>query len=261
MRRFILGDIHGAHKAMLQCFERSGFDKEKDQLIQLGDIADGWPEVRQCVDELLSCKNLIAIKGNHDDWFNEFIDNGEYHPDNWKQGGEGTLRSYAIPAGLETYSYFNSGYGGWRTRPRNLLRSDIPVDHRNFFKNQIPYHLDEERNLFVHGGINRHYTLEENVGGDPAVLWWDRDLFNLSRDAESSKQPLKYKEKFKRIYIGHTQTTYFNTTKPMYVDRVVNIDTGAGWDGVLTIMNIDDGAYWQSDDVRTLYPNERGRNK
>lgn len=258
----MIGDIHGAHKALLQCFERSGFDKDKDRLIQLGDVADGWPEVKQCVEELLKCINLIPIKGNHDDWFLDFILDKEYHPDNWVQGGEGTLRSYAEPAGLEVFQFFNGGRGGYRTRPRSLsVTMDIPKSHQNFFKNQLPYYLDEDRNLFVHGGINRHYTLEENMEKDRHVLWWDRDLFNLSRGAENSKQPLKYKEDFKRIYIGHTQTTYFGTTKPMYVDKLINLDTGVGFDGVLTMMNLADGSYVQSDDVRSLYPNEKGRNK
>lgn len=257
-RTFVMGDIHGAHKAMLQCFERSGFNKEKDKLIQLGDVADGWPEVKKCVDELLSCKNLVAIKGNHDDWFNEFIGCGEYHPDNWRQGGEGTLRSYAIPVEKKVIPNMS---GGYRASPPLSVKGDIPLEHRAFFKNQVFYFLDEDKNLFVHGGINRHYTLEENVSGDPAVLWWDRDLFNLSRGAENSGQKLKYKEEFKKIYIGHTQTTYFGQTTPMYVDRIINIDTGAGWDGVLTIMNVADGTYYQSDDVRTLYPDEKGRNR
>ena len=66
MKRFAIGDIHGNYKALKQCLERSAFDKENDLLIQLGDVADGWHEVYECVDELLSIKNTIFIKGNHD---------------------------------------------------------------------------------------------------------------------------------------------------------------------------------------------------
>ena len=66
MKTFAIGDIHGAHKALLQCIERSGIDKENDVLIFLGDIVDGWPEIPECIDTLLEFKNLIAIRGNHD---------------------------------------------------------------------------------------------------------------------------------------------------------------------------------------------------
>lgn len=45
MKRFVVGDIHGGYKALAQCLKRSEFDPEKDFLISLGDICDGWPEV------------------------------------------------------------------------------------------------------------------------------------------------------------------------------------------------------------------------
>jgi serine/threonine protein phosphatase 1 len=36
---------------------------------------------------------------------------------------------------------------------------------------------------------------------------------------------------------------------------VWNIDTGAGWSGKLTIMNVDTKEYWQSDLISELYKN------
>ena len=93
MRRFVMGDIHGGHKALVQCLERSGFDRDKDQLIQLGDITDGFQDVYECVEELLKIKNLVAIRGNHDEWFREFIESG-YHPAGWGFGAIATARSY-----------------------------------------------------------------------------------------------------------------------------------------------------------------------
>jgi len=65
-RRFVCGDIHGAHKALVQVLERSGFDYENDMLITLGDIVDGWGDSFMCVEELLKIKNRIDIVGNHD---------------------------------------------------------------------------------------------------------------------------------------------------------------------------------------------------
>lgn len=52
-KTYAIGDIHGAYKALIQCFERSGFDRESDRLIVLGDVCDGYSEVQQCIDELL----------------------------------------------------------------------------------------------------------------------------------------------------------------------------------------------------------------
>ncbi len=38
MKTFVVGDIHGAYRALLQCFEHSGFDRKKDRLIKNADI-------------------------------------------------------------------------------------------------------------------------------------------------------------------------------------------------------------------------------
>lgn len=43
MRTFVIGDIHGAYKALVQFLEHSGFDYDNDRLIPIGDIADGSP--------------------------------------------------------------------------------------------------------------------------------------------------------------------------------------------------------------------------
>ena len=48
---FVIGDPHGGLRAIQQCFERSGIDKEKDTLVCVGDVADGWPEVAESLEE------------------------------------------------------------------------------------------------------------------------------------------------------------------------------------------------------------------
>ena len=62
-RIFVIGDIHGAHKALVQVLERCEFDYENDQLITIGDIVDGWGDSYMVVEELLKIKNRIDIIG------------------------------------------------------------------------------------------------------------------------------------------------------------------------------------------------------
>jgi len=69
-------------------------------LIQLGDIADGFGDVHDCVEELLKIPNLIAIKGNHDEWLNAFIRTA-WHPKGWMFGGAATALSYLRVIGKE----------------------------------------------------------------------------------------------------------------------------------------------------------------
>jgi serine/threonine protein phosphatase 1 len=151
MRTFVMGDIHGSYKALKQCLQRSRFNYQKDRLIVLGDIIDGHDEAFECVEELLKIRNLVAIRGNHDDWFDEFCQTGR-HPADWQYGGLATVQSYL-------------GQGGNR-RPRVpggyalthiMSPTDIPKKHKEFFSNLQSYFLDDRERCFVHAGFNRFF--------------------------------------------------------------------------------------------------------
>lgn len=240
MKKFVIGDIHGSNKALLQVLEKSGFDKESDLLISLGDIADGWDEVPECVDTLLSIKNLIAIRGNHDVWCYDWFEYGRT-PLIWtQQGGKATLDAYVRTGKL------------------------TEQEHKDFWKNQIDYHIDDENRLFIHGGWDymegfpRGAELPVNAGSIAKECHWDRSLLEGARSAFGDKnRPGKFKalEQFKEIYIGHTAMN----GEPKQFGNLWNLDTGAGWNGQLTIMDIDSKEFWQSDFTTVLHPGERGR--
>lgn len=250
MRNFVIGDIHGAYKALTQCLQRSNFDYENDQLITLGDICDGYSEVYECVEELLKIKNRIDIRGNHDDWFLKFINSG-LHPDNWQQGGYNTLKSYCKNLN-QKYTYKMYQY------LTTLKYENIPSSHYNFFNRQKYYYIDEENKIFVHGGFNRHFDITDVVYNKPFILMWDRDLWCQALSFNSI-QGYPFKNQFKEIFIGHTSTNHWKTDYPMNAANIWNLDTGAGWSGKLSIMNIDTKEVFQSDNVRELYKEEKGR--
>lgn len=233
MNKFVIGDIHGGYKALLQCLERSNFNKEEDLLIEIGDVADGWPEVPQCVEELMSIKNLIAIRGNHDEWCYEWL-LYSMAPDIWlSQGGEATKKAY------------------------EKMRDKIDWDaHIKFFRAKCNYYIDDDNKAFVHAG----YRSFNGLGEDNSTTYqWDRELFNIALSGRSNKLPHLLRP-YKEIFIGHTSTTaWYSDCKPIRACNVFNIDTGAGWSGKLTIMNINTKKYWQSDKVVELYPNAKRR--
>lgn len=236
-----MGDIHGANIALEQCLERSGFNKEKDRLIQLGDVTDSYGDVYNCVETLLSIKNLIALKGNHDEWFREFLETG-YHPEHWLQGAMGTAISYLRLTGRESKVIHK--ISGWKTA---LQPSDVPASHIAFFKSQHLYFIDETNNCFVHAGFNRLLPFEEQ---QRFVYYWDRGLWNAALESNGI---LASETSFNEIFIGHTPTTNWQTDKPMKAANVINMDTGAGHSGRLTIMHLPSHKYWQSDVVTGLY--------
>ena len=94
MKTYVIGDIHGNYKALRQCLDRSEFVYTNDRLIVLGDVCDGFPQVRECFDELLKINNLEFLMGNHDEWALKWATEG-YKEMIWLQhGGLNTLASY-----------------------------------------------------------------------------------------------------------------------------------------------------------------------
>ena len=76
MKRYVIGDIHGNYKALVQVLENSLFNYEEDMLIVIGDVVDGYNCSYQVVEELLKIKNLVFIIGNHDVWWMNHMKNG-----------------------------------------------------------------------------------------------------------------------------------------------------------------------------------------
>jgi len=238
-----MGDLHGGYRALLQCLERSSFDHHHDLLIQLGDIADGYPEVYDCVEELLTIKHLIAIKGNHDVWFYDFSTT-DFHPYYWTYGGKGTLISYLNYCG-KPGRYFASG-SGFKTA---LQAKDIPQTHKTFFENQQPFYTDQKNRCFLHAGFKRDLPFYDQP---KHIYYWDRSLWKdalqCSSDIQQGKE-FKMVTTFNEIYIGHTSIQ----GTPQQAFNIINMDTGAGDVGKLTIMDIDTKEYWQSDPLPDLY--------
>ena len=239
-RTLVVGDIHGANKALLQVLERCNFDYENDTLISLGDIADGWSETPECVDTLLNIKNLISIRGNHDVWCYDWFKYGD-RPMIWtQQGGQATIDAY--------------------------IRTNKLIDpaHRTFWENQQDWYIDENNNLFIHAGFayylegdfEKQASYKVNAGSIARECHWDRDLLTGAISAEKTKNTFKATEQFNKVFVGHTA---MRSMLPEKFVNLWNLDSGAGWHGKLTLMDIDTEEYWQSDLVKDLYPNEKGR--
>lgn len=253
MRTFAIGDIHGNYKALMQCLKGVKFDYAEDELICLGDVCDGFPFVKECFDELLKIKKLIYIMGNHDDfalqWYDREWPQIPSLPDTlWtRQGGMNTLRSYG---GAE---------GAWN--PMTPEHLDLLTKKANYV------YVDEKNRLFVHGGIDPKKDLCFQT---TTCCMWDRHLIESAWTTHKQNPNHKYST-YDTIFVGHTTTqifrkfkkrhdgSYEETYDPIFACNVIDLDTGAGWDGKLTIMNVDTKEYFQSDKARELYPDTEGR--
>lgn len=231
-KTFFMTDIHGCWLGIKQALERSNFRYDRDLLIFGGDVNDGYPQTYECVEELLKIENIIIISSNHTRWLLDFFETGATPYIFTSQGGLATLKSY-------DYKYNRK--------------------HHNLLRKSIPYFLDANNRLFMHGGFDVDKPLEEHTEEE---LAWDRTLVNYAYNCHHTKScdiPKKL-QKYNEIFVGHTSTELYDKYEPINLCNVWMMDTGAGYDGKVTIMDINTKEYWQSDFSKDLYGPNQGRN-
>ncbi|WP_027138420.1 metallophosphoesterase family protein [Gaetbulibacter saemankumensis] len=242
MKTFVIGDIHGGLKALVQLLNKIEI-KQGDKLIFLGDYVDGWSESAQLVQfliELSETFNCVFIKGNHDVWCEAWLKNNYVDPIWYMHGGKETIQSY------------------------ENVSTDDKLRHFEFFHSMSLYHIDVNNRLFLHAGFTSMHGVEKEVSA--VTFYYDRTLWEmalaLDKDMEETSElyPNRLKH-YNEIFIGHTPTINYNCYEPMNAANVWNIDTGAAFFGPLSGMNVETKEIFQSNVVRTFYPDETGRNK
>jgi serine/threonine protein phosphatase 1 len=247
MRRFVCGDIHGGYRALKELLDTIQFNYDEDQLISVGDVCDGWSETPEAIDLLMSIKYLVYIKGNHDEWAQEYLGQPIDFNDNYQRswlhhGGRATAEAY------------------------ERVGTEKMKEHVEFLNDARLYHIDSQNNLFVHAGFTPSFVPgTQDIDTVPKhilqELYWDRTFWN---SAYNGKHPGK---DFNKVFIGHTPTLNFPNSNlehmvPMTRGNIINMDTGAAFTGKLSIMNIETGEVFQSGKfVMEYYPYEFGRNQ
>lgn len=254
MRTLVVGDIHGALKSLQDVLIKCKYDPDKDKIIFIGDYVDGWGESAELVDYLIGIKNkahfnykgddkVIFIRGNHDNWCQDWLNRG-LTPIMWtEQGGKATLESY-VRTGLLTEQ-----------------------SHKDFFDSLSDYYIDKENRIYIHGGwayredpFPKSAMYNVMAGIYAKECHWDRSLLagaaSASHGGRHNDNVFNATKDFKEVYIGHTSTKDY---LPIQLCNLWNIDSGCGWSGKLTILDVDTKEYWQSDYSKNFYPDEKGR--
>ena len=214
MRTLVIGDIHGQYNALMCVLCRANYNNEVDKLIVLGDECDGGPDSYKVIDYLSQYNNIISVRSNHSDWLVNYIKTTVELPIWTAQGGRATLWSYELE---------NHG--------------KVPIRHADYLHKAIPYYIDENNNVFVHGGFTPNVPLESQ---DVEHLTWDRQLIEYARNNTIHD--------FNHVFVGHTTTVYYDSFKPLTFNNLTMMDTGAGWPGgYLSVMDVETHSVWQSD--------------
>jgi serine/threonine protein phosphatase 1 len=243
-KTFVIGDIHGGLKALIQVLERAKISKE-DTLIFLGDFVDGWSESPAVLDFLIALEkshNCIFIKGNHDDLVLQWLTGNkvDFNEQLWFQhGGKATALAY------------------------EKISTSEKEAHITFLQSLQNYHIDAQNRLFIHAGFTNLKGVEHEYF--KPLFYWDRTLWEMvlaldSKIESSSSIYPKRLQLYSEIFIGHTPVTQIGKTIPVHFSGVWNVDTGAAFKGKLTLMDVDSKEFFQSDSLPDLYPDENGRN-
>lgn len=255
--KYVVGDIHGNYLALMDILNQINFDYDKDTLITIGDYFDGWSQSFEVIEELMKIKNLISIKGNHDEWFLEFIKD-TFIKDGTKNYDFYKHRSY------ESWVY----HGGKATILSYSQHLDKLDEHYDWcLKNLKNYYIDDDNNLFIHAGYSDVIPEKDENLYDSDFLW-DRSYVNNKLVYPYYNDQYKGDRNFNKVFIGHTPTINFkDKINGGYMEKIMNkanihlIDCGAGFNGYLACMNIDTGEeFYSSKKAHEYYPNEKGRN-
>ena len=214
---FVVGDVHGKFGLLRDLLRK--WDKERQQLIFIGDLIDRGEDSKSCLElvtQLVREEGAVCLTGNHEWMFLRYLDDpveryGHYQ----RNGGDTTI---------------NSLLG----RPLDALVDPVKDAHailaqyaelieeiRNF-----PYLYETEHDFFVHAGLDLSL---EDVRETPAYdKVWLRQPFHQGKNHSG-----------KRIVFGHTPTKYLFES-PVYTNQVwltedgkIGIDGGAVYGGVL----------------------------
>ena len=85
-RDFIVGDIHGCYRKLMNQLKKINFNKEKDRLFSVGDLIDRGPDSLKCL-ELMYEPWFYGVLGNHEELMINAVVGNEEVGLWWQNGG------------------------------------------------------------------------------------------------------------------------------------------------------------------------------
>lgn len=223
-KTFVFGDIHGCRKQFAELMDKINPDPVRDTLVFLGDYIDRGPDSKGVVDELkslrLTFKKMIALKGNHEDAFLNYLA-GREREFFLTIGGRQTLKSYGVV-----------------DQQQAIDKTCIPTDHLDFFNNLLPY-WEDDKYIYVHAGLQPGVHLSQQ--SSHWLLWSDGNQM-LEQDYDFGKC----------VVFGHTVQN-----DPLIRPNRIAVDSGAVFGGRLTcvvlpdeeVVSVKSRKYWPEHDA------------
>lgn len=219
VRIYAVGDIHGRADLLAQLFHRIDADVAADPAehpleIYLGDYIDRGPRSSEVLTKLIERsqkRNVVCLKGNHEDYLLEFLKDPAILRSWGLYGGLATLLSYGLSPAFSPDPEEEEQLAA-------ALDRVLPESHRRFLQ-ALPASFACGDYFFAHAGVRPGAPLSRQSEHD---LLWIRDEF-LDSD-----------ETFEKIVVhGHTPVM-----EPEIRRNRINVDTGAYATGRLTCVRL-----------------------
>ena len=211
---FVISDIHGRFKMLEKLLTK--WKRDEQQLIFLGDYINRGEDslrVLQTVKQLVDEHHAIALKGNHEAMFLE-----------WMQVPERRTQMFINIGGIATIQSLKT-FVLERNSTIEQLVASIKDEHGHMIDwiETLPLYYRWDRYFFAHAGINPYVEQPEDSSEED--LLWIRDEFTQFPHSAAEI-----------VVFGHTPTTNLNDDmsskvwlSPCY--KKIGIDGGASYLG------------------------------
>jgi serine/threonine protein phosphatase 1 len=220
LRIYAVGDVHGRADLLKQLFSRVDEDLKEHPIAEsiqifLGDYIDRGQNSAAVLDLLIErarTHRMSCLKGNHEHFLFEFLENPGVLKHWARYGALPTLASYGLTPSIYADPKEQAELSA-------SLRNAIPECHSQFLAG-LKLSVTCGDFFFVHAGVRPGTPLSRQREDD---LLWIRDDFLL------------HEEPFEKIIVhGHTPVW-----EPDVRNNRINIDTGAYVTGRLTCLRLE----------------------
>lgn len=180
---FVFSDVHGEYDALREALLDAGYEDNNPNhiLVSLGDLFDRGAKSIE-IFRFLHGRPHIAVKGNHDCFFQEYLEkgmDGEFVLFNILHNGLGATIS----------SFTGTRENVFNVEALDKLRGTVNSTVLKWLRN-MPLYFETENFIFCHGGLNPNISNWKNTD-EQFILW----------DIEHSADPIPSTQK--TVMIGH----------------------------------------------------------
>lgn len=211
MRTLVFGDIHGCYKSLVNLLDLLNVNTSTDRLIFLGDYIDRGDSSNKVIELLISLDQT--------------------HNCDFLRGNHEIMMLDALKNSTKLSYWLH--YGGEETLDSYRAKSfkDIPDNHWNFLRQLKPY-AQSDKHVYVHASLIANIGLSEQPD---SALYWTRVDNTIFPHCSG-----------KLMVCGHTAQT---SGYPLNLTHGICIDTGAGYGGWLTCLDVNENFCYQSNEL------------